>query len=171
VSRCAPHLGDLAAALADGEVSHEERDRAFVHMAWCAECRAVVEAERRTKATVAAAQPVPIGDDFLLRLAAIPLLSTSESFALVRSPMPTPAPPHIGGRRLHRVSVSRRRLSAAVVGGASVLAFGVWAAPTGARGGNDLVTSGVHPTYETVDAQVTVTRLRPALVGYGFSRP
>jgi anti-sigma factor RsiW len=170
VSSCAPHLGDIAAALADGEVSHDERDRAFVHMAWCPECRAAVDAERRAKASLAAAPPVRCDDDFLLRLAAIPVMSTAESFALVRSPMATPAPPQLGGRRFHHVSVTRRRLSAAVVGGASVLAFGVWAAPSGARS-NDLVTSGAHPAYETTDAQLTTTRLRPTLVGYGFSRP
>ena len=162
------HLGELAAALADGALSHEARDRAFVHMTWCADCRASVGVQRHTKELVASMSAVPIPDDLLLRLGSIPMLTSDESFALISSPLATPAPP--GPLRRHRPSVSRRRLSAVVVGGASVLAFGVWAVPAGAGPGT-APASGVHPAYETVDANLTPSRQRPVLAGYAFARP
>ncbi len=46
------HLGRLVSALVDGELSHDERDRALAHLATCEQCRAAVEAERALKATV-----------------------------------------------------------------------------------------------------------------------
>ncbi len=46
------HLGTLISALVDGELSHDQRDRALAHIATCDPCRAAVEAERALKATV-----------------------------------------------------------------------------------------------------------------------
>lgn len=43
------HLGDRVAALVDGELDHEARDRALAHIAHCAACRAEVEAHRAVK--------------------------------------------------------------------------------------------------------------------------
>ena len=53
------HLGECAAALADGELGHDERDRALSHITRCAECRAEVDAQRRLKALLAN-QPDPV---------------------------------------------------------------------------------------------------------------
>lgn len=44
------HLGDLAAALADNELCHDQRDRALSHITGCAPCRQEVDAQRRMKA-------------------------------------------------------------------------------------------------------------------------
>lgn len=53
-------LGDLLSALVDGELDHAARERALVHLAGCAACRADVEDQRRLKvrlATLAADAP------------------------------------------------------------------------------------------------------------------
>ena len=42
-------LGDVVAALADGELDHASREKAQRHLAHCASCRAEVEAQRRVK--------------------------------------------------------------------------------------------------------------------------
>lgn len=43
------HLGERVAALVDGELDHEARDRALAHIAHCADCRADVEGQRAVK--------------------------------------------------------------------------------------------------------------------------
>ncbi len=43
------HLGELAAALADGALDGGTRDQALAHLAGCSDCRAEVEAQRRLK--------------------------------------------------------------------------------------------------------------------------
>ena len=53
------HLGDRMAALVDGELDHDERDRALVHLARCAECRLAVQQERWVKARL---QSLPAGE-------------------------------------------------------------------------------------------------------------
>ena len=47
------HLGPRLAALVDGELSHDDRDRALAHIAGCAQCRSLVESERALKASSA----------------------------------------------------------------------------------------------------------------------
>ena len=46
-------LGDLAAALVDNELSHDQRDRALSHITGCTGCRSEVDAQRRLKALLA----------------------------------------------------------------------------------------------------------------------
>jgi hypothetical protein len=43
------HLGPRLAALVDGELSHDDRDRALGHIAGCVQCRTLVESERTLK--------------------------------------------------------------------------------------------------------------------------
>ena len=43
------HLGPRLAALVDGELSHDDRDRALAHIAGCVQCRTLVESERTLK--------------------------------------------------------------------------------------------------------------------------
>jgi hypothetical protein len=43
------HLGDRIAALVDGELDHESRDRALAHVAGCDVCRAELESQRAVK--------------------------------------------------------------------------------------------------------------------------
>jgi hypothetical protein len=44
------HGRSYLSALVDGELDHEARDRLLAHLAHCAECRALADAERRVKA-------------------------------------------------------------------------------------------------------------------------
>jgi hypothetical protein len=54
------HLGPRLAALVDGEMSHDDRDRALGHIAGCAQCRSLVESERTLKGQLGAmAMPEP----------------------------------------------------------------------------------------------------------------
>jgi hypothetical protein len=54
------HLGDRVAALVDGELTHDARDRVLAHLTSCAVCRAEVDAARAIKQRVAAlATPEP----------------------------------------------------------------------------------------------------------------
>lgn len=54
------HLGPRLAALVDGEMSHDDRDRALAHIAGCAQCRSLVESERTLKGQLGAmAMPEP----------------------------------------------------------------------------------------------------------------
>ncbi|MCW2940239.1 MAG: putative transrane anti-sigma factor [Actinomycetia bacterium] len=43
------HLGERLTALVDGELGHDERDRAFAHLARCDQCRAEADTQRRLK--------------------------------------------------------------------------------------------------------------------------
>jgi anti-sigma factor RsiW len=43
------HLGERITALVDGELGHNERDRALAHLAACEQCRAEADAQRRLK--------------------------------------------------------------------------------------------------------------------------
>jgi anti-sigma factor RsiW len=42
-------LGERITALVDGELDHDERDRALAHLAGCGQCRAEADAQRRLK--------------------------------------------------------------------------------------------------------------------------
>lgn len=60
INRFSDHLGPRLAALVDGELAHDDRDRALAHIAGCAACRTLVESERRLKRDLAAmAMPEP----------------------------------------------------------------------------------------------------------------
>jgi len=73
------HLGARVSALADGELSHEERDRALAHVAHCAECRSALDAERQVKEALAAMLPAAPSPLLLARL---------EGLALPGGPVP-----------------------------------------------------------------------------------
>lgn len=54
------HLGPEVSALVDGELNHDDRDRALAHLTRCPACRAVVDSERAAKAVIAnLSDPVP----------------------------------------------------------------------------------------------------------------
>lgn len=54
------HLGDRVAALVDGELSHQARERALAHVAHCADCRAELATQRAAKELLlSAATPQP----------------------------------------------------------------------------------------------------------------
>ncbi|WP_131784881.1 anti-sigma factor family protein [Protofrankia symbiont of Coriaria ruscifolia] len=69
-----PHLGEQIAPLVDGQLDHDDRDRALAHLACCPSCQWEVAELRRLKARLAAlGGPVLPGcvADRLLRMAAV----------------------------------------------------------------------------------------------------
>jgi anti-sigma factor RsiW len=66
------HLGDRLAALVDGELGHDTRERVLAHVATCPKCRAEVDAQRRLKNVFAEAAPPPPSESLLARLQGLP---------------------------------------------------------------------------------------------------
>ncbi|MFJ6568337.1 anti-sigma factor family protein [Streptomyces sp. NPDC091292] len=66
------HLGDRLAALVDGELGHDSRERVLAHLATCAKCKAEADAQRRLKNVFAEAAPPPPSASFLARLQGLP---------------------------------------------------------------------------------------------------
>lgn len=114
-------LGDVVAALVDGELDHAARERAQRHLAHCPTCRTEVDAERRLKArlTGTAVDPAP-SDALTARL--IGLRPLGEPAAL-RTPVSPARPVSLRpapGPRTRRPGLRRR---AAV--GSAVAVLGV----------------------------------------------
>ncbi|CAM5603069.1 Putative zinc-finger domain-containing protein OS=Streptomyces albaduncus OX=68172 GN=FHS32_006809 PE=4 SV=1 [Streptomyces griseoloalbus] len=66
------HLGDRLAALVDGELGHDARERVLAHVATCAKCKAEADAHRRLPNVFAAAAPPPPSESLLARLQGLP---------------------------------------------------------------------------------------------------
>ncbi|MEU6059988.1 zf-HC2 domain-containing protein [Streptomyces sp. NPDC047097] len=66
------HLGDRLAALVDGELGHDTRERCLAHLATCARCKAEADAQRRLKSVFAQAAPPPPSAGLLARLQGLP---------------------------------------------------------------------------------------------------
>ncbi|MBQ0983842.1 zf-HC2 domain-containing protein [Streptomyces sp. F63] len=66
------HLGDRLAALVDGELGHDMRERVLAHLATCCRCRAEADAQRRLKNVFAEAAPPPPSAGLLARLQSLP---------------------------------------------------------------------------------------------------
>jgi anti-sigma factor RsiW len=84
------HLGTRLGALVDGELAHDDRDRALAHLAGCAQCRTLVESERALKEQLAA---MPMPEPSARLMAALFQIPQTEA-------PPTPpqdGPPQIGG--------------------------------------------------------------------------
>jgi anti-sigma factor RsiW len=135
-----PCLGDVAAALVDGELDDAGRERAHRHLAHCASCRAEVDGQRRLKARLSGVEQPELPSaltDRLLRLS-VPL--DEPSVQQVRPPSrPAAVPPaasrpggsHPGSPRpaglRPRPAVRRRATTGsaiAVLGVAAALALG-----------------------------------------------
>ncbi|MFD6418617.1 anti-sigma factor family protein [Streptomyces sp. NPDC060194] len=66
------HLGDRLAALVDGELEHDARERVLAHLATCPRCKAEADAQRRLK-SMFGADPTPLPSEGLLaRLQGLP---------------------------------------------------------------------------------------------------
>lgn len=73
-------LGERLTALVDGELGHEERDRALAHLAGCAHCRAEADGMRKLKGRLRGLAESPASDgaddlpsrEFLTRLHSLP---------------------------------------------------------------------------------------------------
>lgn len=136
------HLGDLAAALADNELSHDARDKALSHLTRCAQCRREVDQQRRLRSLLAnQGDPVP-PSGLAARLGAIaeaqaPPPAGSESrrgrrWQLLAAAAFAPAPSRLAGtRRPHFAGPAgrpgqasgRRTLRRAIAGSAVALAL------------------------------------------------
>ncbi|MEV7427266.1 zf-HC2 domain-containing protein [Streptomyces sp. NPDC091212] len=66
------HLGDRLAALVDGELDHDARERVLAHLATCAKCKAEADAQRRLKSVFAQTAPPLPSAGFLARLHGLP---------------------------------------------------------------------------------------------------
>ncbi|NLU67302.1 zf-HC2 domain-containing protein [Streptomyces sp. HNM0574] len=66
------HLGDRLAALVDGELGHDARERVLAHLATCHSCKAEADAQRSLKSVFADAAPPPPSDGLLARLQGLP---------------------------------------------------------------------------------------------------
>ncbi|MDI3407779.1 anti-sigma factor family protein [Streptomyces cavernicola] len=66
------HLGDRLAALVDGELGHDSRERVLAHLATCPKCKAEADAQRSLKSYFASTAPPPPSESFLARLQGLP---------------------------------------------------------------------------------------------------
>jgi hypothetical protein len=66
------HLGDRLAALVDGELGHDARERVQAHLATCPKCKAEADAQRRLKSVFAQVAPPPPSAGLLARLQGLP---------------------------------------------------------------------------------------------------
>ncbi len=72
------HLGDRLAALVDGELETDARERVLTHLATCPKCKAEVDAQRRLKAIFDKAAPPPLSQAIVARLQAVMATKTLE---------------------------------------------------------------------------------------------
>jgi anti-sigma factor RsiW len=133
-------LGDVAAALVDGELDHAARERAHRHLAHCAGCRAEVDGQRRLRARLSGVGhpdlPPGLTDRLLWLAAPVGELSLPDvrppSRPVAVPPVPSrPAGSSPGGSGPARVrprrAVRRRATTGsafAVLGVATALALG-----------------------------------------------
>lgn len=121
-----PCLGDLVAALVDGELDHAGRERAQRHVAHCDTCRADLEAQRRLKARMTAlAGDAPATVDALTaRLLRVAVEPGAPVAAAARQRAPGRAGRTSSGPRSSRRPALRRR----ALSGTAFLVLGLTAA-------------------------------------------
>lgn len=83
------HLGDRLAALVDGELGHDARERVLAHLATCPKCKTEADSQRRLKSVFAEVAPPPPSESFLARLQGLPGGGSEPSSG--------PRPPGCGG--------------------------------------------------------------------------
>lgn len=147
------HLGEEISALVDGELSHDARDRALAHIAVCSDCRAAVDAERRTKAAIIGLDPLGLSPELGVRLLGLPAELTAPHGLRAGTAWLAEHRPRRGRRQNSRRppsnpparSARRRRRTSALAGGA--LALGACIAAVVVGGG----PSGGRPVTPQVD--------------------
>ncbi|WP_067455475.1 anti-sigma factor family protein [Actinomadura macra] len=174
-------LGESLTALVDGELDHEERDRALAHLAGCARCRAEADMLRRLKgrlrelsepAASDGADDLPT-DDFVTRLRSLagsaetvppgpPAPSPGASTRLPRS-SPRAARPSAAARPRDNRPAGRAAAAAALRGhsrrylvvGAATLFLGLGTASYAAGGGDEAPT--VTPAFDRFAVEHALT--------------
>jgi len=178
------HLGDLAAALVDGQLAPGVRERALRHVAQCARCRDEVAEQERLKFQISHLFAPPPPSDLASRLMQLPSSPVIGGGSVLgggdgRSQSPLAAPFRPAGRadRVTRPGshpVQGRRVCRVVFASASVLVLGAGGAfaagGTAASGGPSVTppttayltehasTSNVTPFS---DPALTVVSFRP----------
>ncbi len=159
------HLGPLAAALVDDQLSRADRDRALRHLVACDGCREEVEQQRAVKARLDTMGEPALPGSLLERLNAMQLPSPPSSSAgqlpLAAAPFPSGGPGPVGGAPLTSLggvgvaatleSSNRRRARRLVVGAASLVLVGGGAAY--AAGGSDQSLQPVRPAVDVYTVQ------------------
>ena len=175
-----PCLGDVAAALIDGELSHAERERAHRHLTHCPACRAEVEAERQLKLRLHGLAPAPaLGEMLSARLLAVgssdalsrrtsgvpgsrrDATQTRDARPRARSPLSRSSS---GRSPLSRSSSGRSPLRRRTLGSAAVVALGLTAA-FAFGGGSEPPSTTVDPGIGAFVTEYVVSTdgLAPAL--------
>lgn len=93
MGRFSEHLGSRLGALVDGELAHDDRDRALAHLACCAQCRTLVEAERTLKHQLTA---MPMPEPSARLMAALFQIPQTQQEP-TDPPAGGAAPPQVGG--------------------------------------------------------------------------
>lgn len=159
------HLGDRVAALVDGELDHDSRDRMYAHLAHCAACRAELDRHRGVKQMLrASSAPLPPTDT----------LVALSSLARIGAPPPPAAPGPSAGRLVPHLEPgppTELRMSpraAVMTVGALSLAGLVMGTPF--AGGTAVgPTGGPQPSGVAPIAQLSVDPSRGASTSSGFS--
>ncbi|RAY14489.1 anti-sigma factor [Actinomadura craniellae] len=126
------HLGERLTALVDGELDHDERDRALAHLASCQQCRTEAETLRRLKGRLRSfgtADEAAPSADLMSRLTGmaamdVPAPQPVRSPRRTRRPVPAGAvrrPPDQRPARRPARAAARRRAYVAV--GAAAVVF------------------------------------------------
>ncbi|MGW2328932.1 anti-sigma factor family protein [Streptomyces sp. NPDC001700] len=84
------HLGDRLAALVDGELGHDARERVLAHLATCCKCKAEADAQRRLKSVFAETAPPAPSEGFLARLQGLPAIGGDDDGMGSGSPFADP---------------------------------------------------------------------------------
>lgn len=156
------HLGDRLAALVDGELKHDARERVLAHLATCPKCKAEADAQRRLKTMFVESAPPPLSAGLLARLQGLPGggldgpsglegpqgpfgasqpsrspgRSVPDPLASFAYALPTAARPQQQGFPIHEVGRPRRRFAFVAAGAVSLAALAL---------GGALPLEGVEP--------------------------
>ncbi|OEJ33594.1 anti-sigma factor family protein [Streptomyces subrutilus] len=128
------HLGDRLAALVDGELNHDARERVLAHLATCAKCKAEADAQRRLKTMFVESAPPPLSAGLLARLQGLPGGGfdgppgpggppSGDPLATFAYALPPASQPRQEGFRVHEVGRPRRRFAFAAAGAVSLAAL------------------------------------------------
>lgn len=166
------HLGDRLAALVDGELKHDARERVLAHLATCAKCKAEADAQRRLKSMFVESAPPPLSAGLLARLQGLPGGGPAgpsgplgppggpgapgdpgaDPFASFAYGLPAIAPPRQHGFRIHEVGRPRRRFAFVAAGAVSLAALAF---------GGTLPTEGVEPNVLRGESPAPASRPGP----------
>ncbi|GHI87571.1 zf-HC2 domain-containing protein, partial [Streptomyces xanthophaeus] len=165
------HLGDRLAALVDGELKHDARERVLAHLATCAKCKAEADAQRRLKTMFVESAPPPLSAGLLARLQGLPGTGPEgpsgplgpsgpagtagpDPLASFAYALPTAArPQQEEGFRIHEVGRPRRRFAFVAAGAVSLAALAL---------GGSLPLETVDPNARG-DAPAPASRPGPAV--------